>query len=338
MRFVSMWLAVAVLLPLPAAADDVSQETLHNAITKALVLLEDTSPTFIKKGGCNSCHNQMLASAAQAFARNRGVRTGETIAQLPPEVSEASTERYVEYSVGGGGGVNSLGYDFLAHVLSNRPADGRIRAQVHFIKGMQEPEGHWSGGAGRRPPLAFDDFTPTALMVLAIDRYSSPADASDTAARIGRARGWLLSAKPDRTQEHAFKVLGLAWARADRAAIQASVSGLRALQLANGGWSQLPGMAADAYATGLALYAMHVGGVAASDSAYQSGLKYLLSTQAADGTWHVKTRAISIQPYFESGYPYGHDQWISAAGAAYAALALAAAVEPPQSRPLAGRR
>jgi hypothetical protein len=331
MRFVSICIAAAVLLPVPVAAEDVTQETLHNAIAKALVLLEDTSPTFIKKGGCNSCHNQMLASAAQAFARSRGVRIGETIAQLPPEVSEASTERYVEYSIAGGGGINALGYDFLSHVLANRPADARMRAQVHFIKGMQEPAGYWSGGAGRRPPLAFDDFTPTALMVLAIDRYSAPADARDTAARIARARSWLLAAKPDRTQEHAFKVLGLAWAGADRATIQTGVSGLRALQTANGGWSQLPGLATDAYATGLALYAMHVGGVPSNDSAYQSGLKYLLSTQAADGTWHVRSRAIPFQPYFESGYPYGHDQWISAAGASYATLALAAAVEPSRS-------
>jgi hypothetical protein len=51
-------------------------------------------------------------------------------------------------------------------------------------------------------------------------------------------------------------------------------------------------------------------------------------TQATDGTWHVRTRAIPIQPYFESGYPYGPDQWISAAGAAYATLAIASALEP----------
>jgi hypothetical protein len=55
-------------------------------------------------------------------------------------------------------------------------------------------------------------------------------------------------------------------------------------------------------------------------------LKYLLSTQASDGTWHVRTRALPIQPYFESGYPYEHDQWISGAAAAYATMAISAAV------------
>jgi hypothetical protein len=64
---------------------------------------------------------------------------------------------------------------------------------------------------------------------------------------------------------------------------------------------------------------------------YRAGVKYLLSTQAADGTWHVKTRALAFQPYFESGYPYGPDQWISAAGTAYATLALSAAVDGPEA-------
>ena len=77
----------------------------------------------------------------------------------------------------------------------------------------------------------------------------------------------------------------------------------------------------------MALYALSEAGVEASDQAYQSGLQYLLSTQASDGTWHVRTRALPIQPYFESGYPYEHDQWISGAAAAYAKMAISAAVQ-----------
>jgi N-acyl-D-amino-acid deacylase len=50
---------------------------------------------------------------------------------------------------------------------------------------------------------------------------------------------------------------------------------------------------------------------------------FLLSTQQADGSWHVKSRAVKFQPYFQSGFPYDHDQWISASGTAVAAMALA---------------
>src|SRR2546428_8374198 len=98
MRIAHIAVALTLLAPVVGAAQTVPQDTLRNAAAKGLTLLEQTSPAFIQKGGCNSCHNQMLPAAAQAFARSRRVPTGAPIAQLPPEVSEATTERYVEYS------------------------------------------------------------------------------------------------------------------------------------------------------------------------------------------------------------------------------------------------
>jgi hypothetical protein len=50
-----------------------------------------------------------------------------------------------------------------------------------------------------------------------------------------------------------------------------------------------------------------------------------MSTQLADGSWYVKSRAIRIQPFFESGFPYGRDQFVSAAGTNWATQALALA-------------
>src|SRR6266851_1848147 len=327
MRLASIVLASMCLAPAFAAAnDDVSPAALHAAAQKGLDLLEKTSPTFIRKGGCNSCHSQMLPAAAQAFARSRGITTGETLAQLPPEVSEATAERYVEYAIGGGGGIASLGFEMFANAMAQHPADARLRAKIYFVKGMQQTAGNWRGG-GSRPPLTFDDFTTTAFMIHALNTYAAPAEAADTAARIDRARTWLLNARPERTQERAFQVLGLAWSHADRGSIDAAVRGLQTMQRADGGWAQLPALESDAYATGIALFAMYEARVPVSHDAYRAGLKYLLSTQAPDGTWHVKTRALPIQPYFESGYPYEHDQWISAAAAAYATLAISAAVD-----------
>ena len=45
-------------------------------------------------------------------------------------------------------------------------------------------------------------------------------------------------------------------------------------------------------------------------------------TQAADGSWHVKSRSIWLQPYFESGFPHGKFQFISFAGTCWATMAL----------------
>jgi hypothetical protein len=43
----------------------------------------------------------------------------------------------------------------------------------------------------------------------------------------------------------------------------------------------------------------------------------------------ASNRSIWLQPYFESGFPYGQDQFISTAGTAWASMALAAAAQPP---------
>lgn len=69
-------------------------------------------------------------------------------------------------------------------------------------------------------------------------------------------------------------------------------------------------------------------GVPISDPAYQRGVQYLLKTSKPDGTWHVQTRVFPFQKYFESGFPYGKDQWISAAATSWAVMALTLTIEP----------
>jgi len=54
-----------------------------------------------------------------------------------------------------------------------------------------------------------------------------------------------------------------------------------------------------------------------------------MNTQYADGSWFVRTRAVALQPHFESGFPYGRDQFISAAGSNWATMALALAYVKP---------
>jgi len=118
-------------------------------------------------------------------------------------------------------------------------------------------------------------------------------------------------------------LLGLKWAKAERAVLEEPFRKLIAMQREDGGWPQTPELSSDAYATGQALYTMHQMGVPASDAAYRRGVAYLLRTQLSDGSWHVASRAAKFQPYFQSGFPYDHDQWISSSATAWAAMALA---------------
>lgn len=296
------------------------------AVSQALGLLEKQSHNFIRIAGCNSCHAQDLPSVALGLARDRGIATPKEIPQLPVGMTGVTAERLIDL---GGGNVSSMGWELMDRSLNHQPADDYTDATVHYLKAMQTAEGYWKNPDGRRPPMNTGDLQATALVVYALKAYTPAAGKAETAKIVARAAAWLQKTTPETTQERAFHLLGLAWAGAPPASIERAAKALAATQRAEGGWGQHPGMEADAYATGQALYALHIAAkMPVSAPVYQKGVDYLLKTQAADGSWHVRTRSIWIQPYFESGFPYAHDQWISAAGTAWASMALTVTVEP----------
>jgi hypothetical protein len=146
---------------------------------------------------------------------------------------------------------------------------------------------------------------------------------SNVNARIARARDYLARATSADTQDEAFKLLGFVWSLAPEGEISHQEGRLLALQRDDGGWSQLPTMASDAFATGEALYALHWSGLATGSKPYKKGADYLRRTQLEDGTWFVRSRAFGFQPYLETGFPHGVDQFISAAATSWAVIALA---------------
>jgi hypothetical protein len=172
-------------------------------------------------------------------------------------------------------------------------------------------------------------YQTAALSIYSLKHYGRPEEKADTAKVLTRAAAWLEAARPTKTQDRAFRLMGLAWSNASLPSITAAAKELAATQRADGGWSQLRTMGSDAYATGEALYALNIAGnMPTTNPIYQRGVNYLLRTQAVDGSWHVASRSIWVQPYFESGFPYGHDQWISAAGTSWATMALSLTVDP----------
>lgn len=303
----------------PIAIKAQATHTAPVAVEKAMALLEKQSHNFIRIGGCNSCHAQDLPSAAAALARDRGLKAPLAIAQLSEAGRGTSTERVMDFGVIG---VGSVAWELFDFGMNRAPRNDYTDAVARYIALMQASDGHWKTNEGLRPPMSNGRHQVAALSIYALKHYGH-ADARE---RIARAGAWLAQTRPVYTQDRAYQVLGLAWAGLDSAAAARILAGA---QRADGGWNQLPGMGSDAYATGLALYALGAGGkMAPSHPVYQKGLAYLMKTQAADGSWRVKSRSIWFQPYFESGFPYGPDQWISAAGTAWASMAISLAQEP----------
>ncbi len=310
----------------PAAVQNIRGErppTIPEAVERALAMTAKQSYNFIRIGGCNSCHSQDLPSAAAAFARSRGLNAPREFPQLPASAMP-SAERVMDLEFVS---VASKGWEIFDFGMNGVPKNDYTDAIVRLILAVQLPDGHWSTSESRRPPMGVGDFTAAALAIYSLKHYAPAGHEATAEQATARAVAWLQRAKPASTQDRTFHLLGLTWGGAKPAA--EAVRALAAMQRADGGWNQLLDLESDAYATGQALYALSTAGrMSAANPVYQNGVNYLLRTQANDGTWQVKTRAIWLQPYFESGFPYGKDQFISAAGTAWAAMALAAAQPP----------
>jgi ankyrin repeat protein len=305
--------------PAPAASHAVRRD-ISSAVSRALTMLEKQSANFIRISGCNSCHSQDLPSALAGFARQRGVGRSVHIEQLPTAMV-TRPERVIDLNVVN---VASLAWETFDMGMNGLPADPYTDAAIHYFVAMQSPAGNWSTNEGRRPPMNAGEYQAAALAIYSLRHYGK--DNARAPQTIAKAVAWLERMAPESTQDRAFRAMAFAWASPGSDSAKAAARALLSLQRSDGGWSQLPTLESDAYATGQALYALNIAaGMSTSDPAFRKGVDYLLNTQAEDGTWHVKTRSIWLQPYLESGFPYGRDQFISTAGTAWAAMALTAA-------------
>ena len=116
---------------------------------------------------------------------------------------------------------------------------------------------------------------------------------------------------------------GLASAGATPAERAPFIQALKAAQNQDGELEPAPGIPGDAYATGEALYALHISGdLPTTDPTYQKGVQWILRNQLADGSWYVPARTVPVQPFFASGFPHGSNQWSSDAGSSWASMAL----------------
>jgi hypothetical protein len=181
------------------------------------------------------------------------------------------------------------------------------------------------------------DVSRTALGLRSMQLYGPEGRKVEFEQRVHRAGQWLLNATATYNEERNMQLLGLKWSGAEQRTIDRLAQALIAEQRPDGGWSQNANLGSDAYATAESLYTLNqAAGIPATSPVYQRGLSYLLRTQLKDGSWHVKSRAVKLQPYFQSGFPHDHDQWISAASTAWASAAILLAIERPASAASAG--
>jgi ankyrin repeat protein len=329
------------------------------ALDRTIPLLQRNDVDFFRKSGCVSCHNNSLTAMTVAAARKQGLPVDEGTARSQlkaiADAVEDNRERVLQglYS---NGGADAAGYVLLGLAAENWSADPATDALARYVKSFQWADGAWHGfeSSESRPPIKSSDIQRTATAMRDLQVYMPKAQRAEYDKAIEKAAEWLVQAHPVTTEDRAFQLLGFAWAggrqeiarkahrpqsaaqnnsetlpQPPRGACPLCASSLKAAQdllreqRPDGGWAQTATLASDAYATGQALVGLKESGVLSpSDPAYKRGAQFLMNTQFEDGSWYVRSRAIGFQPYFESGFPFGRDQFISAAATNWAAMAL----------------
>ncbi len=314
--------------PSPVDPVPVTPEAIRAAIERSLPLLQEVDAAFVRQTGCASCHHNSLVAMAVSTARARGYTVDEAIAKKQLSTIGTYLESWRERAVQNvpiAGQADTISYLLFGLAVEHYTPDAATDAQALWLKRRQAADGRWPLQT-IRPPIESNDIAVTALSLRALQAFAPPAQRAEYQKSIDRARVWLTTAEPDSTEERAFRLLGLYWSGAPAAALQGAARDLLSTQRADGGWAQLEAMGSDAYASGEALVALRESrAVEPTNRAYRKGLEYLLHTQIDDGTWIVESRAVPIQAYFESGFPYGVNQWISAAATCWATTALALA-------------
>ena len=326
-------------------AAPIEEAELRAAAAKAIKLIQQSQAVWAKKETCNSCHHQLLPQIPIKLAREHGVALDEKVARD----TTANTFAYLkdlDATVQGYDYIDVVfdGWELIAAKMAGVRPNLSTSAAAQFIASRQLPDGSWPT-IDARPPQSNGFFTTTAVCAQAVRTYMPEQFKGEKESRLRRAREWLVSARPRTTEDRIFQLLGLRWTGADEKVVKDAARRLLSEQREDGGWSQLPALASDAYETGQVLSSLHdAAGIPTGDSAYQRGLRFLLKAQEADGSWHVRSRlhppAPVSPPYFETGFPYQHDQFISTMATSWAAAALLHALplkagdEPGRTTPL----
>jgi ankyrin repeat protein len=316
--------------------DHGSNEQILRAIHQTTDLLETSHKAWISSGPyCYTCHHEGLQFRVDRVAAEHGLpvdRSAEnehlrkTVGQIhykgEPLFGEDATLRVIEF------------YDpafFPGIVLTSLhdlgvPPSLPLEVMAQRLVKLQKPDGYWVT-ADRRPPQQVSPFSTTAYAIEAIKDYVPEQLTAEKNEVLSRARQWLLTNTPRDSEEKAMQLFGLKSAGASKKEIDPIAKLLIAEQRQDGGWAQLKTRESDAYATGEILVALNEAGeLRTSDPAFRRGVDYLLKTQAADGSWHVKSRLWSVGELspdpVDFKMPYGDDDVISYFGTTWADQAL----------------
>jgi hypothetical protein len=300
---------------------------IETSVTRSLLLLQKSGYLFVNNSAskCASCHHNTLTAMAAGIARQKNIPlvdsfTVHRVKAMEANIMYACNPNHPNEFVPAN---FIIPYTLLGLYAEKYQANLYTDITVDYLISQAKPDGSFLAESGR-VPLEAGDIHLTAMAMRAIQLFASPVKKKRADELLVRTKEWLEKSTPEQQQELVFQLLGMQWCGSSAGQKAKVAAKLKALQQTDGGWSQLPTMKTDAYATGQALYALYESGMAKpEDAVYQAGVDYLLKTQGKDGAWVIPTRSYPIQRFVQSDFPpYDDNQFISAAATNWATMAL----------------
>lgn len=313
------------MLSLSVQAQDAPPDE-KEVVSKGLSYVEQKSLAWLRERKCASCHHVPMMVWVQRDAQQRGLKIDDKGYQEATDFLLAADNR-----------ANTVPKPDDADRPGNPYALVAVFTTLAYREGGKEPEsaaqevikktaahllakrdvdGSWKRFEGRSPVMPLQE--PAILLA---EYTLGPVPKEPDAALVrAKTREWLAAnSKGESQQALSLRIL------VDHER-KASVEELLKLQNADGGWSQTKEMASDAFATGLAIYALvSKGGVARTDAAIVKAKDFLRKTQKPDGSWPMTSRP----PNNGNGTTgAGNLEPITMAGSAWAMLGLLQCVPP----------
>jgi squalene-hopene/tetraprenyl-beta-curcumene cyclase len=289
---------VALVLLLAPAADaageQVSAERLREAVQRSVPFLEAKGQEWIEERNCVSCHQVPLMLWSLRAALEHGIAVDE--AKLRDTFAWAGDARHFADDTAAGefdeNSVADKNIDTMYALLLAKGYDEEAKRPAwttsfrqHLAK-RQRDDGSWRP-CGQLPtqrrPLAETTEVATMWTLLALREAGEPDEALNE--KVQEARKLLDQGQPGQSTEWWAVRLLLERRVGDDERADQLCSELKELQHEDGGWGWLAAEKSDAFATGLALYALS--GESLDEGDVRRAHKFLLETQQDDGSWCV---------------------------------------------------
>jgi hypothetical protein len=257
---------------------------------RSIPYIEKEGTTWITNRKCLSCHH----AGYMLWSFHDAARRGFSIDQ---EKLTKSTNWALEQTKGHG--AEGAAQILLARDRSNtsETTAKQVDTLRDFVLSEQDKEGFWKAGGqlpDQKRPKPETIQVSTMLSVLGLSTLESKDKVltDKLAESRTRALAWLRKTpldggKPAVSGEWYTLRLVIEKRFGDAKEVERLRDQILKAQKPDGGWGWLWADASDAFGTGLALYALSEAGVPSTHAAIEGAWRFLIETQADDGSWIV---------------------------------------------------